>query len=201
MAHALEDGRSILMIRGTLEDGGKVQSNIRWNYGNVTIPRHLRDVVVTEYGIADLRGRTDEEVATRLLEIADSRFQEGLLEEAKRAGKVARAYRIPEACRRNRPERLEELLAPYRGRGRFEEFPFGTELTPEEAVLAKALSALKAKLARKAFPRPRDLRKVAAIPRSARPYLQRMGLDAPRTIEERALQRIVVYALAAGNAI
>jgi acyl-CoA hydrolase len=201
MAHALEDGRSILMIRGTMEDGGKVRSNIRWNYGNITIPRHLRDFVVTEYGIADLRGRTDQEVATRLLDIADSRFQEKLLEEAKRAGKVARDYRIPDASRRNRPERLEEFLAPFRKRGLFEPFPFGTDLTPEEAVLAKALSALKAKIARKALPRPRDLRKVAAIPESCRPYLQRMGLDAPRTIEERLLQRIVVYALAAGNAV
>jgi len=32
--------------------------------------------VITEYGIADLRGRTDEEVITALVEIADSRFQE-----------------------------------------------------------------------------------------------------------------------------
>jgi len=201
LAHALEDGRSILMIRGTMEDAGKVRSNIRWNYGNITIPRHLRDFVVTEYGIADLRGRTDQEVAIRLLDIADSRFQEKLLEEAKSAGKVARDYRIPEASRRNRPERLEEFLAPYRKRGLFEPFPFGTDLTPEEAVLAKALSALKAKIARKALPRPRDLRKVAAIPESCRPYLQRMGLDAPRTIEETLLQRIVVYALASGNAV
>jgi acyl-CoA hydrolase len=201
MAHALEDGRSILMIRGTLEEKGKVRSNIRWSYGNLTIPRHLRDLVVTEYGIADLRGRTDEEVASRLIEIADSRFQAELLEQAKRAGKVAKAYRIPDACRDNRPERLEALLAPYRARGLFEPFPFGTDLTPEEAVLGKALSALKGKLARKAFPRPRDLRKVAAIPRSARPYLHRMGLDAPRTTKERALQRIVVYALASGDAI
>ena len=201
MAHALEDGRSILMIRGTQEAKGRVSSNIRWSYGNVTIPRHLRDLVVTEYGIADLRGRTDEEVAIRLIEIADSRFQTELLEQAKRAGKVAKAYRIPDACRRNRPERLEALLAPYRGRGLFEPFPFGTELTAEEAVLAKALAALKAKIGGKALPRPRDLRKAAAIPRSARPYLQRMGLEAPRTIKERALQRIVVYALAAENAI
>jgi acyl-CoA hydrolase len=201
MAHALEDGRSILMIRGTLEEGGKLRSNIRWSYGSVTIPRHLRDFVVTEYGIADLRGRTDEEVATRLIEIADSRFQADLLEQAKRAGKVAKAYRIPDACRGNRPERLEALLAPFRGRGLFAPFPFGTELTPEEAVLAKALSALKAKVARKALPRLRDLRKAATVPQSARPYLQRMGLEAPRTMQERALQRIVVYALASGEAI
>lgn len=201
MAHALEDGRSILMIRGTLEDAGKLQSNIRWNYGNITIPRHLRDLVVTEYGIADLRGRTDEEVATRLLAIADSRFQEALLQEAKRAGKVARGYQIPDACRRNRPERLEEVLAPCRQRGLFERFPFGTELTQEEVVLEKALSALKARVARRALPRPRDLRRLAAIPRGARPYLQRMGLDAPRTIEERLLRRILVYALVSGDAI
>lgn len=201
MAHALEDGRSILMIRATLEDAGKVRSNVRSSYGNVTIPRHLRDLVVTEYGIADLRGRTDAEVATRLLEVADSRFQEDLLEEARRAGKVGKGYRIPDACRHNRPERLEELLAPYRKRGLFEEFPFGTELTPDEAVLGKALSALKARIARRALPRPRALRKMATIPKSARPYLQRMGLDAPRTIEERLLQRIVVYALASSNAI
>jgi acyl-CoA hydrolase len=43
---------------------------------------------LTEYGIADLRGRSDEDVIISLLEIADSRFQDGLLKKAKRAGKV-----------------------------------------------------------------------------------------------------------------
>src|SRR5207253_7815745 len=55
MAHALEDGRSLLMIRSTVEKDGNTASNIRWSYGRVTIPHHLRDLVVTEYGIADLR--------------------------------------------------------------------------------------------------------------------------------------------------
>ena len=27
-------------------------SSIVWNYGHITIPRHLRDVVITEYGVA-----------------------------------------------------------------------------------------------------------------------------------------------------
>ena len=48
MAHALEDGHSILMIRSTTEEEGKALSNIRWSCGHVTIPRHLRDIVVTE---------------------------------------------------------------------------------------------------------------------------------------------------------
>src|SRR5947208_7618149 len=96
MAHALEDGRSILMIQSTTEEGGSLESNIRWSYGHVTIPRHLRDLVVTEYGIAELRGHSDEEVATALVEIADARFQDDLLREAKRAGKVSKSYRIPD---------------------------------------------------------------------------------------------------------
>ena len=110
MAHELADGRSIIMIRSTKEEDGKLRSNIRWSYGHVTIPRHLRDLVVTEYGIADLRGRSDEEVITSLLEIADSRFQDGLLKEAKRSGKVRENYEIPDRARNNRPERLENEL-------------------------------------------------------------------------------------------
>ena len=33
----------------------------------MTIPRHLRDIVITEYGVADLRGQSDAEVVKRLL--------------------------------------------------------------------------------------------------------------------------------------
>jgi Acetyl-CoA hydrolase/transferase C-terminal domain len=200
MAHALEDGRSILMIRSTRQVGGRVHSNVRWTYGSTTIPHQLRDLVVTEYGIADLRGRTDEQVAIALLEIADSRFQDELLEEAKRAGKVRKDYRLPDVCRRNRPERLETILAPLRQRGRFEPFPFGTDLTPEEVVLAKALTSLKEKGVR-ILRAPRTLGSTFSIPEKAHPYLQRMKLDAPRSIKERLLQRVMVYALAAVDAI
>jgi acyl-CoA hydrolase len=200
MAHALKDGRSILMIRSTREAGGKVHSNVVWSYGSTTIPHQLRDLVVTEYGIADLRGRTDEQVATALLEIADSRFQEGLLDEAKRAGKVRKNYNIPDVFRHNQPERLESIFAPLRQQGLFEQFPFGTDFTPEEVVLGKALTSLKEKGLRN-FPRPRDLGRTFAIPEKARPYLERMKLDDPHSIKERLLQRVVVYALAAVDAI
>src|SRR5581483_9515646 len=52
-AFALEGARSILALESTRQARGKAQSNIRWAYGHETIPRHLRDVFVTEYGIAD----------------------------------------------------------------------------------------------------------------------------------------------------
>ena len=76
MAHALPDARSILCVRATRTHDGRTTSNIVWNYAHATIPRHLRDIVITEYGIADLRGRTDAEVIAALLNVADSRFQE-----------------------------------------------------------------------------------------------------------------------------
>lgn len=64
--------------------------------------------MVTEYGIADLRGKVDHEVVKRLLHIADSRFQPELLEKAKKAGKVARDYQIPACYRNNYPEALAD---------------------------------------------------------------------------------------------
>lgn len=200
MAHALADGRSILLIRSTREERGELRSNIRASYGNTTIPRHLRDIVVTEYGIADLRGRTDEEVAIALVHVADSRFQDELLNSAKRAGKVARDYHIPAAFRDNYPGKLEAVLEPYRARDELPAFPFGTDLTREEVVLAKALRALK-RMADRKQPQLRHLRSLATVPESARPYLERMNLSAPRTLKERLLQRVIVYALASTDSI
>ena len=203
MAHALEDGRSVLMIRSTKEGDGRLRSNILWSYGHVTIPRHLRDIVVTEYGIADLRGRSDAEVAAALLEIADSRFQDELLKEARRAGKIGEDYRLPDHARNNRPERLEKVLARYRERGLFPAFPFGTDLTEEEVVLKKALLALKqtARWKKLRLPRLAEIRKAVAVPGRARPYLERMALDRPQTLKERLLRRALVYALASAGAI
>ena len=204
MAHALEEGRSILMIRATREHEGEVQSNVVWSYGHATIPRHLRDLVVTEYGIADLRGKPDEQVIAAMLEIADSRFQEGLLEQARRAGKITAGYRLPDHCRQNTPERLQAQLAPHRERGMFAELPYGTDLTPEEVTLAKALRRLKARVKNRDLslvPDLHELQQVLSVPDSARPYLERMALAEPEGLQETLLQRAVVFALVSDGAI
>src|SRR6185312_8145045 len=52
-AFALDGARSVLALEATRSSRGKVLSNIRWTYGHETIPRHLRDVFITEYGLAD----------------------------------------------------------------------------------------------------------------------------------------------------
>jgi acyl-CoA hydrolase len=202
-AHALPGARSILMIRATRQSDGKTSSNVVWNYGNITIPRHLRDIVVTEYGIADLRSRCDKEVAISLIEIADSRFQEALLRQAKDAGKIPKDYRIPDRFRQNVPERLENELAPFRRENCFPAFPFGSELTDEEFTLARSLKMLK-EAAQAMGLRSLDWKsawKSLSIPAAARPYLERMELDRPRTLREHALQRLLVYALRVSGAI
>ncbi len=102
-AHELEDGRSILELHASRRDKGGVRSNIRWTYGHTTIPRHLKDIAVTEYGAADLRGLSDRDTIAAMLCIADSRFQDELLGEAKTARKIEAAYEIPAAFRGNTP--------------------------------------------------------------------------------------------------
>jgi acyl-CoA hydrolase len=141
-AFALEDARSIIMLRATRAAAGRTSSNIRWSYGHTTIPRHLRDIAVTEYGLADLRGKTDRDVIAAMLAIADSRFQDELARRAKDAGKLERSFELPPECRDNTPERIARALAPAREQGLLPAFPFSTDFTTSEQRLIPALRLL-----------------------------------------------------------
>lgn len=201
MAHELQDGRSIIMVRATRSSGGEVESNIVWNYGHITIPRHLRDIVVTEYGVADLRGKSDADVIAAMIEIADARFQDQLVEQAKQHGKLPADYEVPASARNNTPDQLAETLEPFRREDTLPEFPFGTELTDTEVTLTRALRQLDATVS-DGLP---DADKLGAllrsisIPDDATPYLERLNLDAPDTLRERALRHLVTFALIDGN--
>lgn len=197
MAHQLPTGRSILMVRATRESAdGSVTSNVVFNYAHCTIPRHLRDIVITEYGVADLRSRSDAQVAKALINIADSRFQDGLLAQAKQAGKIEHDYVIPEPYRHNTPQRLEQLLAPYRDEGGFPEYPLGCDFTDQEQVLARVLLAAKTQAAQ--LPKWRLL--LAGLTRvqisdAMTPYLQRLRLLEPTDFTGRVTRRLVVNGL------
>jgi hypothetical protein len=147
--------------------------------------------------VADLRSRTDHEVIAALLNIADSRFQAELLAQARAAGKIAADYRIPDAFRNNTPARLTAALAGHRSAGFFSEYPFGTDLTGEEITLARALKHLESGTT---FLSGRIRTVGAALARGTPParydsLLARMRLNAPRTLRERVLRRVVVLAL------
>lgn len=186
-AHELEGARSILMLKSTREKNGTTHSNIVWNYGHTTIPRHLRDIYVTEYGIADVRGKCDKDVIAAMLNIADSRFQPELLAKAKQAGKIPKEYQIPEIFTHNTPQRLEATLAPYQKKGLFPPFPCGTDFTQEELVAARCLKAMKVKTEKKSTIIKALFRalKNPVAPDAYQPFLKRVQLDAPHSMEDK----------------
>ena len=174
---ALEDARSVIMLRATRAAKGRTTSNIRWNYGHTTIPRHLRDIVVTEYGVADLHGKTDRDVIAAMLAVTDSRFQDELLRRAKDAGKIEKAFELPSSWRDNTPERIARALGPAREQGLLPLFPFGTDFTETEQRLIPALQRLEAASPmRLAGLLARGLASGAPSPQ-VRECLARMGLE------------------------
>lgn len=197
MAHELEDARSIITIRSTRTSGGKTHSNIVFSYGHCTIPRHLRDIVVTEYGIADLRGKADEEVYLALIRIADSRFQPGLLKQAKKAGKVDQDFKLPTEWQNNTPASIEEVLSDFQQKELFPAFPFGCDFSDDELKIGKALKQLKARTSTR-FGKAITLCQ-ALIMGSAResyaPLLQRMELDKIHGIKDWLDRRLLVFGL------
>jgi acyl-CoA hydrolase len=81
---AVED-RSLVCLPSTATVAGAVVSRIvsRFDAGAiVTTPRHQLDVIVTEHGVAELRGRTVHERAVALAEIAHPAFRAELRETA-----------------------------------------------------------------------------------------------------------------------
>jgi len=196
-AHELPGARSVICIRATRGSGRSLRSNVVHHYGHITIPRHLRDIVVTEYGAADLRGRSDEEIIQALLGIADSRFQPELLEAARDSGKIDPQWEIPEQYRHNLPERVEGAIGAWRKRGYFPAFPLGTDFTAEEVELGRSLKDIKALM-----DNPVGL--LRAVVRSfttdvheeeAKPYLERLGLAHPDTPREKLLQHLLLLEL------
>jgi len=195
MAHALENGRSILMLRATRTKANKVESNVLWNYGHTTIPRHLRDIVITEYGIADLRGQSDQEVIKRLLAISDSRFQAKLLASAKAAGKIDVNFSLPDRWRNNLPDKLTALkLTPC-----FNDYPFGCDFDQIEQQLIIALQSLQASTISPLGKLQHFVTSLLPkkIPEQAYPYLERMGWsqnspNAAMSFKDKLLARMLV---------
>lgn len=198
MAHELPDARSILQLRSyrtNAKDG--LESNIVFNYGNCTIPRHLRDIVITEYGIADLRSKTDQEVATALIQIADSRFQDELIQQAKIANKLPENFQLESRFKSNLPNRYAEHLRNLKSQGLFPAFPMGHDFTEQELKIGAALKKLKRlqtkkltfiKFAISSFLLKKDSREHAEL-------LERMELTQPKEFKEKLYQRLLLKAL------
>lgn len=192
-SHQLKDSRAIIKLHSCCERNGKLQSNVLFNYGHTTIPRQLRDIVITEYGIADLRGKPDHVVYTELIKIADSRFQPSLLLEAKNAGKVAADYEIPAEFTNNFPEAITAFCEQYAHLGLFPKFPQGCSFTDTELKLLKALKSMKSKGSSKGGQLKMLFQALTAGSPSeeAKTLLKRMSLLNPKGFADNLAKRIL----------
>jgi acyl-CoA hydrolase len=80
--------RSLICMPATVEVDGRLRSRIApwFDAGTViTTPRHQVDVVVTEFGVAELQGKTVHQRGRALAAIAHPDFRDELLEAAERA--------------------------------------------------------------------------------------------------------------------
>jgi acyl-CoA hydrolase len=82
--------RSLICLPSTFEKDGRLQSRIVPWFGPgavITTPRHQVDVIITEYGVAELEGRTVRERGEALAVIAHPQFRDELFAAAERASK------------------------------------------------------------------------------------------------------------------
>jgi hypothetical protein len=195
MAHELEGARSIIAVRSTRRQDRRTASNVLWSYGNATVPRQLRDVIVTEYGIADLKGKSDRDTVAAMLAVADSAFQPRLQAQARRAGKLEPGFALPAHAAGNAPARIEAALGPARRDGLLPAFPLGSDMTEVEQALIGPLQALKGA-------GYGELLRMAAAGIIGQPAgegehaaLERLNLDAPVTLADRAWRMLVAGAM------
>lgn len=195
MAHEIPNGRGALMLRAVRDHADGPRSNIVWHYGHITIPRHLRDLVITEYGIADLRGATDEECVQRMLAICDARFVDELIAKAKTHGKLARDYQLPDAARANTPQGLLDRLQSAGAIAHLPRWPFGCDFDATELRLIGALKHLKASTS-SAGGRIGTIARALLKHRGEHPAaLARMGLASPAGTQEKLMARLLRLAL------
>jgi acyl-CoA hydrolase len=86
-ANHSKDGRGILTLASTAKGGAISTIATMLAPGSaVTIPRNDAPTIVTEYGVADLRGRSIRDRANSLIAIAHPKFRDKLRHEARAVG-------------------------------------------------------------------------------------------------------------------
>lgn len=84
-AYLSKGGRSVVAIPSTAKSGAISRIVPMLEQGTiVSTPRTLADIVVTEYGIARLKGKTQRERAMELIGVAHPDFRAELKKEAER---------------------------------------------------------------------------------------------------------------------
>ena len=193
MAADLPEARSVLMFHAAR--GDNQESNVRWNLSNLTIPRHLRDIYVTEYGIADLRFASDEECIKRMISVSTSGSAASLKETAVAAGKLNASFDVSAIKQQNSPDILESRLSEFRRSGSLIDYPLGSDFTPVEQKLITALQILKRSTSTTAGKLQLIYRALTTQLPDYEEEVSRMSLSEPTSLKEKLTARLLRYAL------
>ena len=103
-------GKSIMILLSTSEDGS--QSRIVPNLDDAAcvVPRGDAQYVVTEYGVVNLFGKSLQERAMAMIEIAHPDFRQQLFDAAKERGLIGTDRSLGEAVRGVYPVWMEEVM-------------------------------------------------------------------------------------------
>lgn len=82
-ANAAPGGRSVIALPATAKGGAISRIVAQLGSGTVTTPRSDADLIVTEYGAAELRGCTLAERARRMIAIAAPEWRDSLQQAAR----------------------------------------------------------------------------------------------------------------------
>ncbi len=82
------DGKAIIAIRSTAKEGALSTIVLDLYKGPITTPHESVTHVVTEYGVAVLKGKTEAQRAVSLINVAHPKFRKGLMEEALTSGLI-----------------------------------------------------------------------------------------------------------------
>lgn len=136
---ALAGGKTILAVPSTASGGeiSRIVPFLRAGTG-VTLIRGDVQYVVTEYGIAYLKGKNIRERAMDLIAIAHPRFQPWLIDEAKKAGYIYSDQAFIPGRRGRYPEHLETWRTSKKG----EPVLFRPIRISDEALLTEFLYSL-----------------------------------------------------------
>jgi acyl-CoA hydrolase/GNAT superfamily N-acetyltransferase len=104
------EGKSIIMIHSTTDDGKRSCIVPLLENTIVTVPREDVRYVVTEYGVVNLFGKSTQERALAMISIAHPDFREELLHKAKNLGMVGLERSLGESVRGIYPVKLEEYI-------------------------------------------------------------------------------------------
>ena len=105
-----QNGKSIVVVQSTSDDGQISNIVLEQAAGTVAIPAADVTYVVTEYGAVNLFGKNVQERAMAMISVAHPDFRERLFEQARREGLIGQERKLYESQFGVYPAWLEEVL-------------------------------------------------------------------------------------------